>query len=79
MRGVDQSKKASTLPPAPQALSLLTNVTLRQPETAARAVEGGCSDAVLEALGRLLAAPDPPRAAPAVRQACMALRNIAAR
>ncbi|GAB4823190.1 hypothetical protein N2152v2_010236 [Parachlorella kessleri] len=62
-----------------QGLGLVTNMTLRQPEAAARAVECGCADAILACLEGLLGRGEQQRTQHAVRQACMALRNIAAR
>eukprot|EP00887_Chlorella_sp_A99_P005892 scaffold1.g5892.t1 len=63
---------------AEQALGLLTNVTLRNPEAAQRAVDCGCATAMLGAMRGLLDSKEN-RAQAAERQACMALRNIVAR
>jgi hypothetical protein len=69
-----------------QALGLLTNVTLRYPEAAARASACGCLDATLEVMQVLLASKGTPsgngkenRATAVQRQACMAIRNAAVR
>lgn len=66
---------------AEPALGLVTNVTLRNPEAAERAVEGGAAAAVLSTLrGALGRGAGANAAAQGVaKQACMALRNIASR
>lgn len=65
-------------PALPQALGLLTNLTLRNPEASTRAVECGCSDAVLSTMQGLLDSKEN-RAPAAERQGCMACRNIVSR
>ncbi|PSC67827.1 magnesium protoporphyrin IX chloroplastic-like [Micractinium conductrix] len=62
-----------------QALGLLTNLTLRNPEAAEKALECGCLDAVLELMRALLEGSNGKenRGNGAQRQACMALRNSA--
>jgi hypothetical protein len=69
-----------------QALGLLTNVTLRNPEISMAAVSSGCVVEVLRAMHALLdTAPRTSgsfvgkKAESSLRQGCMALRNIAAR
>lgn len=73
-----------------QALGLLTNLTLRNPEAAEKALDCGCLDAVLELMRVMLAAgasgygssangKENRGTTAAQRQACMALRNIAVR
>ncbi|KAI7840755.1 hypothetical protein COHA_005569 [Chlorella ohadii] len=71
-----------------QALGLLTNVTLRYPEAAARASACGCLDATLELMHVMLASNGTSsvngngkenRATAVQRQACMAIRNAAVR
>jgi len=70
-----------------QALGLLTNMTLRNPEISTAAVSSGCVVEVLRAMHALLdTAPTSnksglfgKKAEASMRQGCMALRNIAAR
>ncbi|KAL4433644.1 hypothetical protein ABPG75_000085 [Micractinium tetrahymenae] len=73
-----------------QALGLLTNLTLRNPEAAEKALDCGCLDSVLELMRVMLAAgpngsgssgngKENRGTTAAQRQACMALRNIAVR
>ncbi|KAL4450640.1 hypothetical protein ABPG77_000996 [Micractinium sp. CCAP 211/92] len=73
-----------------QALGLLTNLTLRNPEAAEQALNCGCLDAVLELMRVMLAAvltgnnsigheKENRGTTAAQRQACMALRNTAVR
>ena len=75
---------------AEQALGLLTNITLRNPEIAASAAApGGCVQEALRAMRAVLDADDDEkkggggggaeRRGSALRQGCMALRNIAGR
>lgn len=64
-----------------QALGLLTNLTLRSPDTSVSAIEDGCVAAALSAMGSLLEQQNggADQQAAALRQGCMALRNIASR
>lgn len=65
---------------AEQALGLLANMSLRNPEVAAAATSGGCVVEALHAMRALLdTSAQNGRTGPALRQGCMALRNIAGR
>ncbi len=68
-----------------QALGLLTNITLRNPEISAAAVASGCVVDVLRAMRALIDTVPTTKSSfstrreSSLRQGCMALRNIAAR
>lgn len=69
-----------------QALGLLTNITLRNPEISTAAVSSGCVGEVLRAMHALLDTAHSSsnnligkKAESSLRQGCMAIRNIAAR
>ncbi|RMZ55435.1 hypothetical protein APUTEX25_003559, partial [Auxenochlorella protothecoides] len=64
-----------------QVLGLMTNLTLRNPAASLALVgERGCLDAVLRALtAAAMERTADPRAASAMRQGCMAIRNMAVR
>ena len=66
---------------AEQALGLLANMSLRNPEIASEATAGGCVAEALHAMRALLDASgqENGRTGAALRQGCMALRNIAGR
>lgn len=68
-------------PHALQVLGLMTNLTLRNPAASLALVgERGCLDAVLRALtAAAMERTADPRAASAMRQGCMAIRNMAVR
>jgi hypothetical protein len=80
---------AAGAPPAvaEQALGLLCNLTLRSPDAARAAAACGCADAVLRCMESLLgrgggaggAGGAAGRAPAALRQACMAVRNMGVR